>query len=124
MGVRIVSHHSLVSGGYAQVTYACGFTGKETVVADCSLLMVTARLPHNGLGRELAERRDAWNEAGIKSVTLIGNALAPGTIAAAVWAGRRYAEEFDEEAGPIAKDMRREVTRHSAGPFYWDRAPA
>ena len=101
----------------ASVTYACGFTGKETTLDGCSLVPVTARLPHNavapraggaaaGLGRRRASR----------SVTLIGDALAPGTIAAAVWAGRRYAEEFDEDLGPVAKDMRREVTGLAAGP--------
>jgi dimethylamine/trimethylamine dehydrogenase len=41
----------------------------------------------------------------------IGDAWAPGTIAAAVWSGRRYAEEFD--ATLPANDevpFRREVT--------------
>ena len=65
-----------------------------------------------------------WAAAGIKSVTIIGDALAPGTIAAAVWAGRRYAEEFDAGAGPVPKDMRREVTGLASGPFYWDRQSA
>ncbi len=55
-------------------------------------------------------------------MTLVGDALAPGTIAAAVWSGRRYAEEFDEDQGPIAATMRREVTGLSAGPFYWETA--
>jgi dimethylamine/trimethylamine dehydrogenase len=41
----------------------------------------------------------------------IGDAWAPGTIAAAVWSGRRFAEEFD--ADPPSGDevpFRREVT--------------
>ena len=33
----------------------------------------------------------------IASVRAIGDAWAPGTIAAAVWSGRRYAEEFDAD---------------------------
>ena len=41
-------------------------------------------------------------------------------FAAAVWAGRRYAEEMDEEQGPVATHMRREVTGLAAGPFYWE----
>jgi dimethylamine/trimethylamine dehydrogenase len=46
---------------------------------------------------------DALREAGIKSVTLIGDALAPGTIAAAVYQGHRYGREFDEPlAGEVA----------------------
>jgi len=41
----------------------------------------------------------------------IGDAWAPGTIAAAVWSGRRYAEELDA-ALPSSDDVpfRREVT--------------
>ncbi|PZF76163.1 NADH:flavin oxidoreductase [Aestuariivirga litoralis] len=124
LGVRIVSHHHLVGADGSRVTYACGFTGRETVVDDCSLVTVTARLPHNGLARALAARRQDWAAAGLGSVTLIGDALAPGTIAAAVWAGRRYAEEFDPEQGPVAATMRREVTGLAQGPFYWDAATA
>ena len=36
-----------------------------------------------------------WPDADIESVTTIGDALASATIAHAVYAGRRYAEELD-----------------------------
>jgi dimethylamine/trimethylamine dehydrogenase len=43
-------------------------------------------------------------------VRLIGDALSPGTIAAAVWDGRRYAEELDAAPGDDAlPPFRREV---------------
>jgi dimethylamine/trimethylamine dehydrogenase len=32
----------------------------------------------------------------MRSVVCAGDAWAPSTIAAAVWSGRRYAEEFDD----------------------------
>jgi dimethylamine/trimethylamine dehydrogenase len=57
---------------------------------------VTARLPNDALALELG-------------ATAIGDAYAPGTIATAVWDGRRYAEELD---GPPHGDnvpFRREV---------------
>jgi dimethylamine/trimethylamine dehydrogenase len=114
-----VSHHGLEQASAGQVKLACIFTGRETIIEGCSVVMVTARLPDNVLARDLEARRDAWADAGIKSVTKIGDALAPGTIAAAVWSGRRYAEEFDEEQGPIAQGFKREVTGLSNGPFYW-----
>ena len=41
----------------------------------------------------------------------VGDALGPGTIAAAVWDGRRYAEELDEPSEPDAVPFRREVVR-------------
>jgi dimethylamine/trimethylamine dehydrogenase len=49
----------------------------------------------------LHERADAWSDSGIVSVRALGDAWSPGTIAAAVWDGRRYAEELD---GPGASD--------------------
>ena len=40
----------------------------------------------------------------------VGDAFSPGTIAAAVWDGRRYAEELDAPPGdPDAPPFRREV---------------
>ena len=33
--------------------------------------------------------------SGVRSVRAVGDAYCPGTIAAAVWDGRRYAEELD-----------------------------
>jgi dimethylamine/trimethylamine dehydrogenase len=48
--------------------------------------------------------------AGIDSVTTIGDALAPATIAHAVYAGRRYAEELDAEPLPEGTlPFRREI---------------
>ena len=45
----------------------------------------------------------------------MGDAWAPSTIAAAVWAGHRYAEELDEPPLPEVP-FRREVTELSAEP--------
>jgi len=49
-------------------------------------------------------------DAGIKSVSRIGDCEAPGLIAAAVYAGHRFAREFGKE--PVSGDItpfRREV---------------
>jgi dimethylamine/trimethylamine dehydrogenase len=56
---------------------------------------VTSRTPEDELATALAARADSVEAAGIVSVTVLGDALAPGTIAAAVYAGHRYAREFD-----------------------------
>ena len=60
--------------------------------------------------QELLARQGEWAAAGLVSLRAIGDAWAPSTIAAAVYAGRRYAEEF--EAPPIgdALPFKREVT--------------
>ena len=73
------------------------------------MVLVTARLPRLDLAQVLRAREADWADAGISSVTVAGDALAPGTIAAAVWSGRRYAEEFDTVKDPDALPFRREV---------------
>ena len=73
-----------------------------------AVVMVTSRLPEESLFHELA---DALGGA-VASVRGIGDAWSPGTIAAAVWSGRRYAEEFDAELPPNDEvPFRREVTQ-------------
>ena len=47
----------------------------------------------------------------------IGDAWSPGTIAAAVWDGRRNAEELDDSRDPDAVPFRREVYRTVAQAF-------
>jgi len=64
-------------------------------MVDCeSVVFVTARLPHEALYLELLGRRDSWEEAGLKSVKAVGDAFSPGSIAAAIWDGRRFAEDL------------------------------
>ena len=75
-----------------------------------SVVMVTARLPRAELADGLlAAARASGPTAGIRSVTAIGDCLAPSTIAAAVFAGHRYARELGE---PPVGDVpfRRELT--------------
>ncbi len=74
------------------------------------MVLVTARLPEDGLYLELKAREDAWAAAGIGSVQVLGDAGAPGTIAMAVYAGRRYAEELDGPDIGDAVPFRRELT--------------
>ena len=75
------------------------------------MVLVTARLPNEALFLDLKARAAEWADAGIESITAIGDALAPATIAHATYAGRRYAEELDGE--PLADGalpFKREIT--------------
>ncbi|ART67397.1 NADH:flavin oxidoreductase [Mycobacterium dioxanotrophicus] len=85
------------------VRTACVYTGDEGSVSADSVVMVTARLPHDGLYQELLSRESEWAAADLRSVRAIGDVWAPATIAAAVWSGHRYAEELDEpqSLGPV-----------------------
>jgi dimethylamine/trimethylamine dehydrogenase len=111
-GVEIVTHHTLTQIGDGSVTIACVSTGRERNVDARSVLLVTARLPEETLYRELAADPGALSEAGIVSLTSIGDCRNPGTIAAAVHAGHRYAREFGGSTPDLS--FRQEHIRHEA----------
>jgi dimethylamine/trimethylamine dehydrogenase len=71
-------------------------------VRAASVVAVTSRIPDGTLSAALAADPDRLSEAGIASVVSIGDCWAPSTIAAAVYAGHRYAREFDR---PPAEDV-------------------
>ena len=102
LGVAIEAHRNVAAVGNGEVELACVFTDRRTRTACATLVMVTARLPEDSLYRELMENPQALADAGIESVTRVGDCLAPGTIAAAVYSGHRYARELD---APPAGDV-------------------
>ena len=89
-GVELLTALDLVSVEGRQAHLVSTFTDRPHEVAVESLVLVTARLPNDALARDLG-------------LTAIGDALAPGTIASAVWDGRRYAEDLD--APPRGDDL-------------------
>ena len=83
----------------AAVRGSCASTRVASASFRCdAVVLVTARLPDDELAEELQLRRSDWAAAGVRSVRAVGDAWAPGTIATAVWDGRRYAEELDGRA--------------------------
>jgi dimethylamine/trimethylamine dehydrogenase len=110
LGVRVRTNRAVTRLTGSGAVSACVFTGGQEEATVDAVVLVTARLPAAGLYTELEARAAEWAGAGITSVTASGDALAPATIAAAVWSGRRYAEEFGAPApdGPVP--FRRELT--------------
>lgn len=115
-GIKIVPHHFIRPGKETYPEAVHIYTGESTVMNCDALLLVTARLPNASLETELGMMRDSWGDAGIKSVTRIGDALAPSTIAAAVYSGHRYARELDEKIDPDAVPFDRELTNIAPEP--------
>lgn len=88
-------------------TNITGFAGRTLALEDVwsdapstlevdALVTVTARLPNDALYHALKAREAEWADAGIDTVDCIGDALAPGLIAHAVYAGHRYAQELGQ----------------------------
>jgi dimethylamine/trimethylamine dehydrogenase len=89
LGVRIEPNTALTQLAGEKAVLRCVFTGRESSVDVPNVVMVTSRAPRDRLYRELGARID---------IERIGDCLAPGTIAACVMSGHRYAREMD--AGP------------------------
>jgi dimethylamine/trimethylamine dehydrogenase len=95
LGVHLVMNHNVVQYEGDGLVVECTYTARRSTIAALSVVTITSRLPNDELEEALGVRRDALSAAGIVSVHAIGDCLAPGTIAAAVYAGHRYAREFD-----------------------------
>ncbi len=77
LGVTIVPHRLVTAVAADHVTLACVYTGRTEPRPAATTVMVTARLPENTLAKALEAQRADWADAGLASVTLIGDALAP-----------------------------------------------
>ncbi len=71
------------------------FTGAPTRLTVNSVVIVGLRLPSDELYKGLLQQRSGWEEAGLKSVDLIGDALAAGALVHAVHSGHQWARQLD-----------------------------
>lgn len=99
LGVHFHTSKQLLAftGNSAQL--ACTYSDALETISVRSVLNVSMRLPNDGLYQSVLQREADWQAAGIGQVVCIGDALAPGLIAHAVYAGHRFAREFEAELG-------------------------
>jgi dimethylamine/trimethylamine dehydrogenase len=103
LGVAIVPNRALVDASAQGLTTACVYTARQDVHEADGMVLVTSRQPDEELYRELVLRG--------APVAAIGDAWAPATIAHAVHAGRRYAEELGSPVPDFtAVPFKRELT--------------
>ncbi|MFK7754996.1 MAG: FAD-dependent oxidoreductase [Sedimentitalea sp.] len=86
LGVTIIAHHNLVGIANDHVTLSCVFTDALKTISSGTVIPVAMRNPKSDLFTRL--------QGQVPSVSRIGDCHAPGTIAAAVYAGHRYAREL------------------------------
>jgi dimethylamine/trimethylamine dehydrogenase len=101
LGVAILANKSLAAVKPGEAELACTFTGARRSIEAATVVLVTSR---DG-DQRLATAIKKYGEA----MTMIGDCLAPSSIAAAVYSGRKYAENHGSKAVAI----HREVTRLS-----------
>lgn len=108
-GVSIVLNRGLARIGDDHVVTNCMFTDEETPLPCEALVLVASRTGEDALWREIKEKEAEWEDCGIRSVKIFGDAQAPGPIAWATYAGHRYARELDGEPAGDDPPFRREV---------------
>lgn len=96
LGVEIVTGHNLAAFDGAAAELACQYTGRRYEIRADSLVLVAARTPNDGLYQTLASPEMRQAAGAPRSLARIGDCEAPAIIAAAVYAGHRYARELDE----------------------------
>jgi dimethylamine/trimethylamine dehydrogenase len=113
-GIEVIVSHSVAAVGEREIEIACVYTDRRRSLRAASAVMVTSRLPNTELYDALVSDPAALAEAGIRSVTRIGDCLNPGIIAAAVYDGHRCARELDAPSADLS--FRVEHIRHVTKP--------
>jgi dimethylamine/trimethylamine dehydrogenase len=124
-------HRALAQAGIGLVTlsYVSSFEDGEVVLANLftgasrrlpcrSLVIVGLRAARDELYAALMARGQDLQDAGIRSVDRIGDALAPGAIAHAVYSGHRFARELDEM--PAEAPYRRDAPIIESAPVLYE----
>ncbi len=92
MGVNMITHHNLINISSDAVTISHIYTRVAQTLAVNAVVLVTARLPVDALYHELLGTLDGCS---VKTISRIGDCLAPAAIVHATFAGHRYARELD-----------------------------
>ncbi len=92
LGVDLTLSHVIAGRAQDSVSFACAYTGEKLTFPCQTLIMATGRIPDDVLYQELAQRDDP----GLETLARIGDCLAPGLIADAVYGGHRFARGFGE----------------------------
>jgi dimethylamine/trimethylamine dehydrogenase len=95
LGIEVLTAHALTWFDGAAVTLACAHSGRERVLPAANLVLVGQRAPVDDLYTALRYAPDGERVAMPFSLARIGDCEAPAIIAAATYAGHRYARELD-----------------------------
>ena len=103
--VNIISNKIISSVNGDNLEMRCIYTNEATELACKTLILVTERLPNITLYQQLAQQASIDSEAPKSHLELIGDALAPGLIADAVFSGHLAAENFEASKKEIERAM-------------------
>jgi len=98
-----------------------GLFDQRTFSIPCqSVLIVGHRVVDDRLYQALLARREEWADAGVESVSAIGDARAPGAVVHAVYSGHEYGRELGAESTRFLRDQ--PITVDGPAPAYPDNS--
>ena len=100
LGLEFELNHGLDDFDGQTATVGCVYTQRQKSVPADNIVMITARTPQDNLYYEVLAAIEGRADGAPQSVHRIGDADAPGLIAAAVYSGHKYARELDESIDP------------------------
>jgi len=97
LGANIKPHRKLETINENNIELSCIHTSKSETLKTDYLVLVTERIPKTELYDSLMENPEQLTKANIKTVTAIGDCLAPATIAQAIYTAHLEARNLEEE---------------------------
>ena len=94
LGVQIITAHGLDEFDGSSARLSCVYSEQTRVVTADAVVLVTTRTPMDSLYREIAGKLESEPPEPVPTLHKIGDCDAPAIIAAAVYAGHRYAREL------------------------------
>ncbi|MFK7762415.1 MAG: FAD-dependent oxidoreductase [Roseobacter sp.] len=96
LGINVELAQSLTSFDGKTAKLACQFKGAQKNLQVASVVMVTQRIPNDGLYHDILAKTGGDAEQLPFVLTRIGDCEAPAIVAAATYAGHRYARNLEE----------------------------
>lgn len=94
-GVTIVTAHALTAFDGGSATLQCAYSGNAHTISATGAVLVTQRHPDDALYHEILHGVGGAADDLPFTLQRIGDCNAPAIVAAAVYAGHRYARELD-----------------------------
>jgi len=101
LGVEIITAHGLDAFDGSKAELSCVYSEQTRTVDADAIVLVTARSPVDELYKEIAAKLESEDAGSVPTLHKIGDCDAPAIIAAAVYAGHRYARELEADVADV-----------------------
>ena len=106
--IEILLEHYLIGMDESHLQLTSIYSDSQiTTIEAGSLIIVGARIAEDTLYKDLVARSEFSEHAGVSNIKSIGDCVAPGTIAHAVYSGHEHGRNIDKETSDICYQVER-----------------